>query len=331
MKKLLLMWRSSCSRPVARRSRTRLRRPRPPARWPLRPTPVWAECRMTAPRRPTPPWPGTPPRTKRPRSRRFDRAPGCARGSKCFRHPARLLRTAAAPPSPRDRPPRRRCPARSPVARSPGLRVRPSTVKVERTVPTSLLPGQHAPPPVGSALVGYRQETREARDWCDRESGGGRPSPVRCSSPWCRIPPRSRRSALPGAGSSRRSRRPGWASRPGCGRRGGRPRRRGAPPRVEAGGPRSRPPPRRASDQWRRTARTSGASATRRGASLHHPPRGIGGADAGLGQRVETVVAQDPDDGRPIGRIVRQGEPGGETALEDGLAPTRGRPPARPA
>jgi hypothetical protein len=34
---------------------------------------------------------------------------------------------------------------------------------------------------------------------------------------------------------------------------------------------------------------------------------------------VETVVAQDPGYGRPIGRVVRYGEPGRETALEDGL------------
>ena len=174
-----------------------------------------------------------------------------------FRHPARLRRTAAPPPSP--------APARQDlVTRPTSRRIDPSPIaRSSRREGGAHASRPPAPLPDGPAIerLGLAPgEARAARGWCGPGSAAARRSPARCSSPWCTIRRRSGRSALPAAASSRRSRRRARASRPGSGRRAGRSPRRGARRRLQPPGQRRHR--RRGPDGSATNGAASGASAT---------------------------------------------------------------------
>ena len=118
-------------------------------------------------------------------------------------------------------------------------------------------------------------QSHAAPGWCARGSAAAPPSPARCSSPWCTTRRRSRRSALPAAGSARRSRRRARASPRGCGRHADRvssPDAALPPPRAARPATRRRRSSDRQRHERRRLRRQRHATAAALAAHRHHPP-----------------------------------------------------------
>ena len=246
------------------------------------------------------------------------RAPGIARGPLSLRHPSTSSAPNGSATTVARRPPA--------ITVSPGLTSRRSTPRPS-TRSSSVSVDAHAADvllaraPTDAAIERLRRRPsagRAARGWCARGSAAGPPSPARCSSPWCTRRRRSRRTALPAAGSARRSRRRARASRRGSGRRAGRPRRRHGARGRSAGrtsGSTAGARPTGQGDERRRLRRQGHGHRAQLPADRRHPAGRLRHADARLGQHLESVRAEQPGDRspRPV-RSVAAREPGRQLA-----------------